>query len=60
MKRQYFYLSVKGLTEEELKNELGNFLNELNSKYESKNFGATVLGMTERAGKRVEEMLYEE
>lgn len=60
MKRQCFYLSVNGLTEEELKDELRNFLNELNLKYENKNFGATVLGMTEQAGKRVEKMLYEE
>lgn len=60
MERQYFYLSVAGLTEDELQQELSDFLNELNEKYENKNFGATVLGMTERASKRVEKMLYED
>lgn len=60
LKRQYFYLSIEGLTEEQLQEELSKFMNELTMKYDNKKFGATVLGMTEQAGKRVEKMLYEE
>lgn len=59
MKRQYFYFSINGLTQEELEEELGNFLHELTVKYDNKKFGATVLGISENAAKRVEKMLNE-
>lgn len=59
MKRQHFYISMTGLTEEQLQDELSTFLNDLVEKYEENNFGATVLGITEDAAKRVEKMLNE-
>lgn len=59
MGRQYFYISATGITEEEIMEELGRFMNDLTKKYERKGFGATVLGMTEDAAKRVEKMLNE-
>lgn len=59
MDRQYFYISVSGLTEKEMKHELNKFMIDLNQKYENKGFGATVLGMKEHAAKKVEEYLNE-
>lgn len=59
MKRQHFYISMTGLTEEQVQDELSTFLNELTKKYEKNNFGATVLGITEDAAKQVEKMLNE-
>jgi hypothetical protein len=59
MKRQHFYISMTGLTEEQLQEELSTFLNDLVQKYEENNFGATVLGISEDAAKRVEKMLNE-
>lgn len=57
MERQYFYISMKGLSEDEVQEELAGFLNQLVDKH--KGFGATVLGMTEKAAIRVEKMLNE-
>lgn len=59
MKRQYFYFSINGLTQEDLQDELGEFLHELTVKYDNENFGATVLGISENAAKRIEKMLNE-
>lgn len=56
-KRQHFYISMTGLTEDQVQEELSTFLNDLVKKYERNNFGATVLGITEDAAKRVESML---
>lgn len=57
MERQYFFISMTGLSEDEIQEELGEFLNELVAKH--KGFGATVLGMTEEAAEKVEKMLNE-
>ena len=57
MERQHFYISVVGLSEDEIQEELGEFLNGLVGKH--KGFGATVLGMTKEAAERVEKMLNE-
>ncbi|WP_156290752.1 hypothetical protein [Oceanobacillus salinisoli] len=59
MERQHFYISMTGLTEEQIQEELSTFLNDLVQKYEENKFGATVLGITEDAAKRVEKMLNE-
>lgn len=59
MNRQHFYISMTGLTEEEIQEELGDFLTDLTHKYKKHNFGATVIGITEDAAKRVEKMLNE-
>lgn len=58
MERQYFYISATGITEEEIMEELSHFMTDLTRKYGEK-FGATVLGMTEGATKRVEKILNE-
>lgn len=59
MGRQCFYVSVTGLTEEQIQEELSGFLNKLTQKYGISGFGATVLGMTEEAAKLVEKFLNE-
>lgn len=57
MERQYFYVSMTGISEDEVQEELGEFLNNLVEKH--KGFGATVLGMTKEAAVKIEEMLNE-
>lgn len=57
MERQYFYISMAGLSEDEVQEELGEFMNRLVDKH--KGFGATVLGLTKEAAVKVEEMLNE-
>lgn len=57
MERQYFYISMTGISEDEIQEELGEFLNGLVTKH--KDFGATVLGMTKEAAEKVEKMLNE-
>ncbi|TYR81094.1 hypothetical protein FZC66_04310 [Priestia megaterium] len=59
MKRQHFYISITGLSEKQIQEELSVFLNGLLERYDKDNFGATVLGMTEAAAKRVVKTLNE-
>jgi hypothetical protein len=59
MERQHFYISMTGLTEEQVQEELSAFLNDLVQKYEENNFGATVLGITDDAAQKVVKMLNE-
>lgn len=57
MNRQYFYISLTGITEDQIQEELSEFLSDLTQKYRRNNFGATVLGITEDAAKNVEKLL---
>ena len=57
--RKYMYMSMTGITEEELQEELMVFLNRLNNKYAHQGFGATVLGVERPAALEIEKMLNE-
>lgn len=55
--RQSFYISLTGINECEVQQELSKFMNDLNERYKNKGFGATVLGMTKEATEHVEKYL---
>ena len=57
--RKYMYMSMVGITEEELQEELMVFFNRLNNKYAHQGFGATVLGIEKPAALVIEKMLHE-
>lgn len=53
------YMSMTGITEEELQEELTVFFIRLNDKYAHQGFGATVLGIERPAALEIEKMLNE-
>lgn len=57
--RKYMYISMAGLTEKELQEELTVFLNHLNDKYAHQGFGATALGIEKPAALEIEKILNE-
>lgn len=57
--KKYMYMSITGITEEELQEELTVFFNRLNNKYAHQGFGATVLGIERPAALEIEKMLNE-
>lgn len=57
MERQYVYISMTGISEGEVQDELAELLSRLADEHEG--FGATVLGMTKEAAEKVERMLNE-
>lgn len=54
MKRHYALISVTGISEEKFQEYLAEFINKMNKENEP-NFGATVTGLNEQYGRKIEE-----
>ncbi|MFL1998373.1 hypothetical protein VYF65_004173 [Lysinibacillus irui] len=54
MKRQYALISVTGISKEKFQGYLAEFINKMNEENKP-NFGATVSGLDEKYGRKIEE-----